>query len=247
METLPRIASELPSIHEEYSSSPVINTEQRFRPTRKASDAELSNPNSDGVTWEQLIERLLEIFESEEVNVDEVEELLSAYHTNKTDWKQFAKFDKYKYTRNLVHSGNGKFNLMLLCWAPGNQSSIHDHADAHCFVKNLDGTLKETRYSWPEEELTEDGAVVEKGTVHIKPDDVTYMCDELGLHRVENSSHSNTAVSLHLYSPPFQSCQMFDERTGKSMRAPMTFWSKYGEKIHRKKSERMYDVVSTAD
>ena len=40
---------------------------------------------------------------------------------------------------------------------------------------------------------------------------------------------------------------MFDERTGKAMRAPMTFWSKYGEKIHRKKSERMYDVVSTAD
>lgn len=32
---------------------------------------------------------------------------------------------------------------MLLCWAPGNQSSIHDHADAHCFVKDLEGTLKE--------------------------------------------------------------------------------------------------------
>ena len=41
--------------------------------------------------------------------------------------------------------------------------------------------------------------------------------------------------------------QMFDERTGKALRCPMTFWSKYGEKIHRKKSERMYDVVSTAD
>ena len=40
---------------------------------------------------------------------------------------------------------------------------------------------------------------------------------------------------------------MFDERTGKALRVPMTFWSKYGEKIHRKKSERMYDVVSTAD
>jgi cysteine dioxygenase len=89
--------------------------------------------------------------------------------------------------------------------------------------------------------------MVEKGHVHIKPDDVTYMSDELGLHRVENTSHSNPAVSLHLYSPPFKSCQMFDERTGKAMRAPMTFWSKYGEKIHRKKSERMYDVVSTAD
>ena len=73
----------------------------------------------------------------------QVEEILSAYHTNRADWKKFAKFDPYKYTRNLVHEGNGKFNLMLLCWAPGNQSSIHDHADAHCFVKDLDGTLKE--------------------------------------------------------------------------------------------------------
>jgi cysteine dioxygenase len=54
----------------------------------------------------------LEIFDSDEVNIDEVEELLSAYHTNKADWKKFAKFDAYKYTRNLVHEGNGKFNLM---------------------------------------------------------------------------------------------------------------------------------------
>jgi len=247
METLSRIGLELPAIHENDLTSPMSNTEQRFRPTKKAIEAELSNPESGGVTWEELIERLLEIFDSDEVNIDEVEELLSAYHTNKLDWKKYAKFDAYKYTRNLVHEGNGKFNLMLLCWAPGNQSSIHDHADAHCFVKNLDGVLKETRFDWPSGKELEDGAMVEKGAVHIKPDDVTYMSDELGLHRVENTSHSNPAVSLHLYSPPFQSCQMFDERTGKAMRAPMTFWSKYGEKIHRKKSERMYDVVSTAD
>jgi len=247
METLSRLTSALPSIHEDDISNNSIAGESRFRPTRKAIEAELSNPESSGVTWEQMIERLLEIFDSDEVNIDEVEELLSAYHTNRADWKKFAKFDPYKYTRNLVHEGNGKFNLMLLCWAPGNQSSIHDHADAHCFVKDLDGTLKETRYYWHHEKKSEDGGMVEKGHVHIKPDDVTYMSDELGLHRVENTSHSNPAVSLHLYSPPFQSCQMFDERTGKAMRAPMTFWSKYGEKIHRKKSERMYDVVSTAD
>lgn len=247
METLSRLGSALPFIHEDDSITPLIKSEQRFRPTKKAIEAELSNPESDGITWEQLIERLLEIFDSDEVNIDEVEELLSAYHTIKTDWKKYAKYDAYKYTRNLVHEGNGKFNLMLLCWGPGNQSSIHDHADAHCFVKNLEGDMKETRFDWPSDKESEDGAMVEKGAVHIKPDDVTYMSDELGLHRVENTSHSNPAVSLHLYSPPFQSCQMFDERTGKALRCPMTFWSKYGEKIHRKKSERMYDVVSTAD
>ena len=96
-----------------------------------------------GITWEALIERLLEIFASDSVNTDEVDALLASYKSDPKDWKKFAKFDKYKYTRNLVHEGNGKFNLMLLCWAEGNQSSIHDHSDAHCFIKVLDGGLSE--------------------------------------------------------------------------------------------------------
>lgn len=32
-----------------------------------------------------------------------------------------------------------------------NFSSIHDHADSHCFLKVLDGRLKETQFPWPSE------------------------------------------------------------------------------------------------
>ncbi len=60
---------------------------------------------------------------------------------------------------------------------------------------------------------------------------VCYMSDELGLHRVENPSHTEPAVSLHLYSPPFSSCNMFDQRTGHKTNCKVTFWSKYGEKV----------------
>ena len=72
METLSRLSSALPSIHEDDISNNSIGGESRFRPTRKAIEAELSNPESSGVTWEQMIERLLEIFDSDEVNIDEV-------------------------------------------------------------------------------------------------------------------------------------------------------------------------------
>jgi len=191
-----------------------------------------------GITWEILIERLLEIFEDDKVNIEEVEDLLSKYKTKPSDWKKFAKFDKYKYTRNLVHEGNGKFNLMLLCWAPGNQSTIHDHANAHCFVKVLAGGLREVRFHWPHEQLESEGLMVEKERSDAKLDAISYMSDELGLHRVENPSHSDSAVSLHLYSPPFKACQIFDERTGKKSVAPMTFWSKFGEKVSKNKESR---------
>lgn len=55
----------------------------------------------------------------------------------------------HRYTRNLVDAGNGKFNLMILCWGEGHGSAIHDHADAHCFMKMLKGELSEVRYAWP--------------------------------------------------------------------------------------------------
>lgn len=57
-----------------------------------------------------------------------------------------------------------------------------------------------------------------------------HFLDSIGLHRVENGSHTEGAVSLHLYSPPFQTCQTFDQRTGHRNNVKMTFWSKYGER-----------------
>lgn len=45
---------------------------------------------------------------------------------------------------------------MILCWGEGHGSSIHDHADAHCFMKMLTGSLCETRFEWPEKKETED-------------------------------------------------------------------------------------------
>lgn len=54
-----------------------------------------------------------------------------------------------RYTRNLVDAGNGKFNLMIVCWGEGHGSAIHDHAGTHCFMKMLQGELREIRYDWP--------------------------------------------------------------------------------------------------
>lgn len=58
----------------------------------------------------------------------------------------------HRYTRNLVDAGNGKFNLMILCWGEGHGSAIHDHSKSHCFMKMLKGELCETRYAWPTQE-----------------------------------------------------------------------------------------------
>jgi len=187
-------------------------------------------------TLDQLIRLLHEAFAGDEVDKDYVQELMESYKSNPLEWKKFAKFDRYKYTRNLVDEGNGKFDLMLLCWNPSQYSPIHDHTDAHCFMKILDGGLEEVRYEWPEEVQQEDDLgqmnnMKVIGTTPLPLNSVCYMSDELGVHRVGNRSNTDNAVSLHLYVPPFATCQIFDETTGRRCKCTTTFYSRYGEKV----------------
>uniref|UniRef100_A0A9J8ADT1 Cysteine dioxygenase n=1 Tax=Cyprinus carpio carpio TaxID=630221 RepID=A0A9J8ADT1_CYPCA len=203
-------------------------------------------------TLQDLIQALHEIFESDRVNVEEVQSIMESYESKPHEWMKYARFDQYRYTRNLVDEGNGKFNLMILCWGEGHGSSIHDHTDSHCFMKLLQGQLKETLFDWPDRKLQ--GGMQQKSQRVLLENQCAYIngesraeaqggvCDQksltmgscvsdsLGLHRVENVSHTETAVSLHLYSPPFQTCQTFDQRTGHRNTVKMTFWSRFGER-----------------
>jgi len=201
-------------------------------------------------TLDDLIAALYKEFETNWVNIEMVNHILLTYTSKPKEWKKFAKFDRYKYTRNLVDEGNGKFNLMILCWGEGHGSSIHDHSNSHCFMKMLKGELKETRYEFPvnaeakSEDDDSDGSNVSgaetctdqfdhnglKEIDHrtISVNDVAYINDNIGLHRVENPSNTDTAVSLHLYCPPFNTCAVFQNNSGKKIISKMTFWSKYG-------------------
>lgn len=178
---------------------------------------------------EELKEQLRKVFSYDRVNIDYVIRLLESYKSNPKDWKQYAKFDKHRYTRNLVDTGNGKYNLMALCWGEGHGSSIHDHANADCFVKVLDGHLTETRFAWPDKD-DPNAPLKQIGCETFGRDAATYMSDELGLHRMENKSHTNRTVTLHLYVPPFKSCRTFDENTAQTNEVKMTFWSEYGKR-----------------
>uniref|UniRef100_A0A8C4N886 Cysteine dioxygenase n=1 Tax=Eptatretus burgeri TaxID=7764 RepID=A0A8C4N886_EPTBU len=180
-------------------------------------------------TLDELIRSLHILFDGDKVDVDEVKAVMYAYKSNPDEWMRFAKFDNYRYTRNLVNEGNGKFNLMILCWGEGHGSSIHDHMDSHCFVKILQGHMKETLYNWPTKSNHKQ-QMSKKAELLYDSGQVTYINDSMGLHQVENLSHSESAVTLHLYSPPFDQCCCFDQRSGHRYPVKLTFYSKFGER-----------------
>ncbi|KAI1718125.1 cysteine dioxygenase type I domain-containing protein [Ditylenchus destructor] len=180
---------------------------------------------------DKLISDIHEIFQDDHINTVDVHRILENYKSNRAHWQKYAHFAPNKYTRNLVDIGNGKFNLILVCWSPGTASGIHDHSNSHCFMKVLEGSFLEKRYAWPEScgEEGEAKPLIETGSETYTLNEVVYISDEIGLHRMENPSHSDTAVTLHLYIPPFDHSQVFDQRTSKRSRNVATFYTKYGQ------------------
>ncbi|KAF2680347.1 cysteine dioxygenase type I [Lentithecium fluviatile CBS 122367] len=175
--------------------------------------------------------------DSADVNKDELEKLMEDYNSNESEWKQyFFPSENHSYTRNLVDKGNGKSNLLILVWSPGKGSPVHDHANAHCIMKVLKGSLIETRYKWPTVTLNqnEEAPLETISTKTYRENGVTYMSDKLGLHRISNPDETDYAVSLHLYTPPnaaVYGCHTFNPETGKSSHmARCTVYSEYGQK-----------------
>ncbi|KAF2102153.1 cysteine dioxygenase [Rhizodiscina lignyota] len=175
----------------------------------------------------------------QDVDPNELQQLMKDYTSDSSEWRKYALGDGSRgYTRNLVDRGNGKSNLLILVWSPGKSSPIHDHANAHCVMKVLRGELKETLYSWPDMYAVNMGKpsppCVTKETVYTE-NEVTYMSDTLGLHKISNPDPENFAVSLHLYTPPnaaIYGCHMFDEKTGKASHVTQcNFYSESGLKL----------------
>ena len=122
-------------------------------------------------------------------------------------------------------------------------------------MKILKGSLTETRYAWPTIDLNnrEDRhmQVISEKTYQV--DQVAYMSDKLGLHRISNPDTEGYAVSLHctyivsrhsrtklirtVYTPPnaaVYGCNVFNEANGHSTHmAKCTVFSEYGSPCAR--------------
>lgn len=157
----------------------------------------------------------------------ECRRLLEQYKPTAEELQPFLHFDTSKaYCRNLIFA-NDIFTLMLLCWTPSCGSPIHDHPSNGCWVRVYQGVLKETRYSI--DTLT--NRLIRGEEMCAKKDDVLYIDDSMGLHKVENPSGDEMAVSLHLYSPPYSQCRVWlcENQADKPLKPTVTYHSAYGE------------------
>jgi len=143
---------------------------------------------------------------------------------------KYCYFSKGNYTRNLIFK-NDLFECMTVCWEVGQHSRIHNHRDQNCWMSAPIGRLRIQNYRV-------DNRDASKGTCHIVPTELydldaahpTYVNPMEPVHEVMNlREFHQRAVSIHIYSKPFNTCEVYYRDKGAYLDVPLFFTSEYGK------------------
>jgi cysteine dioxygenase len=143
----------------------------------------------------------------------------------------YLTWDRQHYTRNLVDK-SALYELVAICWEVGQISSVHNHRDQNCWMAVPVGRLRVENYHVLSQDL-------DKGTCQLKSAEIiemnpTHPCavDPLEpVHRVLNPREFNQrAVSLHVYSRPFDTCVVYSPEQGTCGEIKLHYTTEYGKK-----------------
>jgi hypothetical protein len=138
-------------------------------------------------------------------------------------------FSPVHYTRNLIF-GNDLFELIALGWEAGQASAVHNHRGQECWMGVPEGRLEIRNYRLVEHDA-------ESRTCRLEPS-IRFLIDPQHpaavdpaepIHSVHNlPEHGGRAVSLHVYSRPFDSCEVYLLDKGRYLDMPLHFTSRFG-------------------
>ncbi|MEL6122212.1 MAG: cysteine dioxygenase family protein [Bacteroidota bacterium] len=135
------------------------------------------------------------------------------------DLEDFVSWNEKSYARHCIHA-TGDYELLVLCWEPGQSTEIHTHGGQECWVMAIDGSLDEIRYSTCVGKEPQEVA-----RLPITGNRISYMKDEIGMHVLSNP-HSVRAITLHLYMNPIRTCEIYDPNTNSTRTKLMSYDTK---------------------
>jgi cysteine dioxygenase len=161
--------------------------------------------------------------------VDVVQDFLRRTSVSPESLSPYLRWDRQHYTRNLIDKTE-LYELVAICWEVGQASSIHNHRDQNCWMTAPIGTLMVQNYRVLAQNI-------DAGTCSIEPTDTVEMnqsnpvaVDPLEpVHRVYNPAElKQRAVSLHVYSRPFDTCVVYSDQQGTCGTIKLHYTTQYG-------------------
>lgn len=146
------------------------------------------------------------------------DELLAFLQTTSVEPESLAPYlnwDRQHYTRNLIDR-TPLYELIAICWEVGQISSVHNHREQNCWMAVPIGRLMVENFHLASQDL-ERGVcnLTARDTVEMNPSHPCAVDPLDPVHRVVNAKQfGERAVSLHIYSRPFDSCVVYSPEQG---------------------------------
>lgn len=160
-------------------------------------------------------------FADQRFPVDEVHSFLQQSSLAPHELEPYTFFDSDQYTRNLMHKSE-KFELLAICWQPGQESPVHGHEGEKCWSRVEMGMLRFTNYR-----AVPPGDISNFEILSVNVGNPGYLDGPAEIHKVENA-FDHPAVTLHLYSYPFEACDIYDLENHCINRKTLGYFSKFG-------------------
>ena len=178
----------------------------------------------------RFVEELRLLPESAFIPIEPVRAFLEKNPVDGDSLAPYLTWDRQHYTRNLIDR-TSLYELMAICWEVGQASSVHNHRDQNCWMAVPLGRLQVENFHLIRQDIA-------AGTCRLEPlntieMNISHPCavDPADpVHRVVNPREFNQrAVSLHVYSRPFDTCVVYSPEQGTCGEIKLHFNTEYGK------------------
>ena len=182
------------------------------------------------VSIQKLVQELRQIPESMFVPTEPLRRVLQQMPVDSDSLAPYLNWDRQHYTRNLIDR-TALYELMAICWEVGQASSVHNHKDQNCWMAVPIGRLHVENFHLVHQDLERGQCTLEpSNTVEMNISHPCAVDPADPVHRVVNPREFNQrAVSLHVYSRPFDSCVVYSPEQGTCGEIKLHFNTEYGK------------------
>lgn len=159
-----------------------------------------------------------------------VYDYLNSHPVDVDSLQKFLFWSPTFYTRNLIYKDQ-RFEMMAICWEKGQVSRVHNHHEQRCWMSVPVGKLKGQNFAV--EEMDEN-----RGHCRLRETNAFELAECLAarvdleepIHQILNlAEYDQRAVSIHIYSKPFDRCLSYCRDTDTFKEVTLCYTSIDGE------------------
>lgn len=181
------------------------------------------------ITAEKLIDGL-RVISDDDFTCDNVYTFLGENPIDVDSISRYFFWSQEHYTRNLIYKDD-RFEMMAVCWESGQASQVHNHADQKCWMTVPVGRLRGQNFAVDEYDETRSHCRLRETNAFELTDCLAAKVElEEPIHQILNlDEYRERAVSIHIYSKPFDSCLAYCRETHTFKEVPLSYTSINGK------------------